>query len=120
MAKVGMRHRESFNELVGNLSRDAVKITHPNRMALLAMNNKIFSAQSLYLLLLMLLCRHVFVVVTVDRASIFVGDGGISQADSSLQCRIIICARVVCLLLVGRTIRWICPVQFGGSCFPWR
>ena len=43
MAKVGMRHRESFNELVGNLSRDAVKITHPNRMALLAMNNKIFS-----------------------------------------------------------------------------
>ena len=43
MAKVGMRHRESFNELVGNLSRDAVQLTHPNRMALLAMNNKIFS-----------------------------------------------------------------------------
>ena len=38
-----MRHRESFNELVGNLSRDAVQLTHPNRMALLAMNNKIFS-----------------------------------------------------------------------------
>ena len=43
MAKVGMRHRESFNEIVGNLSRDAVQLTHPNRMALLAMNNKIFS-----------------------------------------------------------------------------
>ena len=43
MAKVGMRHRENFNEIVGNLSRDAVQLTHPNRMALLAMNNKIFS-----------------------------------------------------------------------------
>ena len=43
MAKVGMRHRENFNEIVGNLSRDAVKLTHPNRMAILAMNNKIFS-----------------------------------------------------------------------------
>ena len=38
-----MRHRENFNELVGNLSRDAVQLTHPNRMAILAMNNKIFS-----------------------------------------------------------------------------
>ena len=44
MAKVGMRHRESFNEIVGNLSRDAVRLTHPNRMALLAMNNKIFAS----------------------------------------------------------------------------
>ena len=44
MAKVGMRHRESFNEIVGNLSRDAVQLTHPNRMALLALNNKIFSS----------------------------------------------------------------------------
>jgi len=43
MAKVGMRHRENFNEIVGNLSRDAVKLTHPDRMAILAMNNKIFS-----------------------------------------------------------------------------
>ena len=43
MAKVGMRHRENFNEIVGNLSRDAVQLTHPNRMAILAMNNKIFS-----------------------------------------------------------------------------
>ena len=39
-----MRHRESFNEIVGNLSRDAVQLTHPNRMALLAMNNKIFAS----------------------------------------------------------------------------
>ena len=38
-----MRHRESFNEIIGNLSRDAVQLTHPNRMALLALNNKIFS-----------------------------------------------------------------------------
>jgi hypothetical protein len=44
MAKVGMRHRENFNEIVGNLSRDAVRLTHPNRMALLAMNNKIFAS----------------------------------------------------------------------------
>jgi hypothetical protein len=44
MAKIGMRHRESFNEIVGNLSRDAVRLTHPNRMALLAMNNKIFAS----------------------------------------------------------------------------
>ena len=44
MAKVGMRHRENFNEIVGNLSRDAVQLTHPNRMALLAMNNKIFAS----------------------------------------------------------------------------
>ena len=43
MAKVGMRHRENFNEIVGNLSRDAVRLTHPDRMAILAMNNKIFS-----------------------------------------------------------------------------
>ena len=43
MAKVGMRHRENFNEIIGNLSRDAVQLTHPNRMAILAMNNKIFS-----------------------------------------------------------------------------
>ena len=43
MAKVGMRHRENFNEIVGNLSRDAVQLTHPDRMAILAMNNKIFS-----------------------------------------------------------------------------
>ena len=43
MAKVGMRHRENFNQLVGHLSRDAVRLTHPNRMAILAMNNKIFS-----------------------------------------------------------------------------
>jgi hypothetical protein len=43
MANVGMRHRENFNELVGNPSRDAVQLTHPNRMAILAMNNKIFS-----------------------------------------------------------------------------
>jgi hypothetical protein len=44
MAKVGMRHRENFNEIVGNLSRDAVQLTHPNRMAILAMNNKIFAS----------------------------------------------------------------------------
>ena len=57
-------------------------------------------------------CRRVFVVVTVDRVLIFVGDGhGISQADSRLQCRKIMFARVVCLLVVGRTIRWICPAQ---------
>ena len=43
MAKVGMRHRENFNEILGNLSRDAVQLTHPNRMAILAMNNKNFS-----------------------------------------------------------------------------
>ena len=43
MAKVGMRHRENFNEIVGNLSRDAVQLSHPNRMAVLAMNNKKFS-----------------------------------------------------------------------------
>ena len=43
MAKVGMRHRENFNQLVGHLSRDAVRLTHPDRMAILAMNNKIFS-----------------------------------------------------------------------------
>ena len=66
-------------------------------------------------------CRRVFVVVTVDRVFIFVSDGhGMFQADSSSQCRIIICAREVCLLVVGRVIRWICPFQFGGSCFPWR
>ena len=39
-----MRHRENFNEIIGNLSRDAVQLTHPNRMALLAMNNKIFAS----------------------------------------------------------------------------
>ena len=44
MAKVGMRRRGNFNEIVGNLSRDAVQLTHPNRMALLALNNKIFSS----------------------------------------------------------------------------
>ena len=43
MAKVGMRHRENFNDFFGNLSRDAVQLTHPDRMAILAMNNKIFS-----------------------------------------------------------------------------
>ena len=43
MAKVGMRQRENFNEIVGNLPRDAVQLTHPNRMAILAMNNKKFS-----------------------------------------------------------------------------
>jgi hypothetical protein len=43
MAKVGMRHRENFNEIVGNLFRDAVQLTHPDRMAIMAMNNKIFS-----------------------------------------------------------------------------
>ena len=40
-------------------------------------------------------CRRPVVVVTVDRVFIFVGDGhSISQADSSLQCRIRVCARV--------------------------
>ena len=43
MAKVGMSHREVFHEIVGNPSRDTVKLTHPNRMTLLAMNNKNFS-----------------------------------------------------------------------------
>ena len=34
-------------------------------------------------------CQRLFVVVTVDCVFIFVGHGhGISQADSSLQCRI--------------------------------
>ena len=42
-AKVGMRHRENSNEIVGNLSRDAVRLTHPDRMAILAMNNNFFS-----------------------------------------------------------------------------
>ena len=46
MAKAGMRYRESFNEIVGNLSRDAVHLTQPNRMALLALNN-IFSSSGL-------------------------------------------------------------------------
>ena len=43
MAKIGMHHRENFNEIVVNLSRDAIQLTHPNRMTILAMNNKIFS-----------------------------------------------------------------------------
>jgi hypothetical protein len=43
MAKFGMRHREIFKEIVGNLYRDAVQLMHPDRMAVLAMNNKIFS-----------------------------------------------------------------------------
>jgi hypothetical protein len=43
MAKIGLRHREDFNEIVGNLPRDAVQLTLPNRMALLALNNKVFS-----------------------------------------------------------------------------
>ena len=43
MAKLGMRHRENFNELVGHLERDAVKLSLPNRMALLALNNKVFA-----------------------------------------------------------------------------
>ena len=57
----------------------------------------------------------VFVVVTVDRVFIFVGDGhGISQADSSLQCRIRVCARAEDLPFGC----WL--FSFGGSCFPWR
>ena len=38
-----MRHRENFDELVGHLDRDAVHLTLPNRMALLALNNKVFA-----------------------------------------------------------------------------
>ena len=39
--------------------------------------------------------RPLVYVVNVDGAFIFVGDGnGISQADSDLQCRMRICARV--------------------------
>ena len=43
------------------------------------------------------------VVVTVDCALIFVGDGhGISQADSSLQCRKrVVHGRGICFLVVG-------------------
>ena len=59
-------------------------------------------------------CRRPVVVVTVDRVFIFVGDGhGISQADSSLQCRIRVCARVEALPFGC----W--RFSFGGSCFPW-
>ena len=43
MATIGMSNRENLNEIVGNLSRDAVQLIHPNWMALLAMNNEIFS-----------------------------------------------------------------------------
>ena len=58
-------------------------------------------------------CRRPVVVVTVDRVFIFVGDGhGISQADSSLQCWIIVCARVEDLPFGC----W--RFSFGGSCFP--
>jgi hypothetical protein len=42
MAK-GLRHRENFDEIVGHLSRDTVHLTLPNRMALMAMNNKVFA-----------------------------------------------------------------------------
>ena len=38
-----MRHRENFNELIGHLERDAVHLSLPNRMALLALNNKVFA-----------------------------------------------------------------------------
>ena len=66
-------------------------------------------------------CHRLFVVVTVDGAFIFVGDGhGISQADSSLQCRMRVCARVGDLLFgCWRFICCIRLVQFGSSCSPW-
>ena len=47
-------------------------------------------------------CHHLFVAVTVDCGSIFVGDGhGISQADSSLQCRRNVRAQVEHFFVVG-------------------
>ena len=60
-------------------------------------------------------CRRPVVVVAVDRVFIFVGDGhGISQADSSMQCRIRVCAQAEDLPFAC----W--RFSFGGSCFPWR
>ena len=65
-------------------------------------------------------CRRLLVVVIcVDGASIFVGDGhGISHADSGLQCQKIVCVGMIRLLIVGRVIVWIRPVQFRVACSP--
>ena len=62
-------------------------------------------------------CRRLF-VVTVGRVFIFSDGHGHSQADSSLQCRIRVCARVEGLRF-GCWLRYsrIRVVQFGGSCF---
>ena len=68
----------------------------------------------------------VFVVVVVSSLPLsivhsYFSDGhGHSQADSSLQCWIRVCARVEGLQF-GCWLRysWIRPVQFVGSCFPW-
>ena len=66
-------------------------------------------------------CRFFLFLVSVNRVLIFVGDERcVFKGDSSLQCRIRVCARVVCLFVVGRVIRLICSVFFEGSCFPWR
>ena len=48
-------------------------------------------------------CRRFLFVVTFDRVFIFVGGRhNISQSNSNVQCRIIVCARVaVCLLVAG-------------------
>ena len=60
----------------------------------------------LYLVFLVLLVLSLLFVVAFDRVFIFFCDGRRhSQADSSVQCRIIVCARVErCIFVVGLVI----------------